>query len=99
MNLWILTHSFCSSDSVALPSLFYFWSLNWPTMTETKRFITKKVVTKMKMMKRRAMAFDAFFSGARSYSSCESMAANMMSGQVSRVDTSKKVVIEAKTLL
>ena len=64
-----------------------------------KRFMTKKVVTKMKLMKSMEIHFLLPMIGALSISSCELVAENIISGQVSRVDTSKKVVIDAKTLL
>ena len=83
---------------MALPSDFSFYSLNWPTMTEMKRFMTKKVVTKMKLMKRSAIHWRLSMTGCRSGYDWESMAANMISGQVSSVLTSKKVIIDENTL-
>ena len=68
-------------------------------MTEMNKFMTKKVVTKMKEMKSKAIHYLLPIMGALSISSCEFVAANMMSGHVSRVETSKKVVIERKTVL
>ena len=64
-------------------------------MTVMKRFMTKKVVTKMKLMNSRLSHFLLSGMGAIFSSYCESIAANMMSGQVSSVETSKKVVIDA----
>ena len=62
INLWILTHSFYSSSRPALPSVLIFYSLNWRTITEMNRFMTKKVVMKMKEMYNTAIIGFASFS-------------------------------------
>lgn len=64
-----------------------------------KRFMTKKVVTKMKEMKSREIHFLAATVGAMSSSSYELVAANMISGHVSSVETSKNVVMDCNMLL
>ena len=43
------THSFCESVKSADPYLFLICSLNLSTMTETNRFMMKKVTMKMYM--------------------------------------------------
>ena len=68
-------------------------------MTEMKRFITKKDVTKMKLMKSKATHLRLSSDGALSMAEFESTALNMISGQVSIVETSKKVDIEEKIVL
>jgi len=68
-------------------------------MTEMNKFMTKKVVTKIKLIKMSEIHFRLPITGALSTSFYELVAANMISGHVSSVDTSKKVVIEPKTLL
>jgi len=67
-------------------------------MTEMNRFMTKKVVTKINMMKRRLSHGRLSSIGCKSGLLYESMAWNMMSGHVSRVLTSKKVLIDANTV-
>lgn len=61
--------------------------------------MTKKVVTKMKEMKSREIHFLAATVGAKSSSSYELVAANMISGHVSSVETSKNVVMDCNMLL
>ena len=45
--VYTLTHSFYSLLKLSLPYLFLICSLNLSTITEMKRFMIKKVVTKM----------------------------------------------------
>ena len=68
-------------------------------MTEMKRFMTKKDVTKMKEMKIKAIQVRLPRIGAMSTSGYEFVAANMISGHVSSVETSKNVVMEYSTVL
>lgn len=61
------------------------------------RFMMKKVVTKMKRTNTKATSGEFFSIGDLSYPT-ESIAANIISGHISRVVISKKVSMEIKIL-
>ena len=67
------------------------------TITEMNRFIMKNVVTKMYMTYSK-LTIGEFFSLGDLFKPTASMAANIMSGHISRVEISKKVIIEMKML-
>lgn len=60
-------------------------------MTEMSKFMMKNEVTKMKRIKINFNHARAFCIGALSYLAYELAALNMISGQVSKVETSKNV--------
>ena len=97
MILCILTHSFYSSVKSFAPYLLLISSLNLSTMTDTNRFMTKKVWMKMKTMNKIDAVNLLSFLGPMS-TPYESIILNNVLGHPSRVASSKNVIIDHRTL-